>query len=99
METEKKLGFSTRQIHVGKRKNSAGALCDPIYQTSTFMFETVEQGGARFAGTETGYVYSRPANPSTNAVEEKIASLESRNGHRLRHGCHHRHALLQRRRR
>ena len=43
METEKKLGFSTRQIHVGKRKNSAGALCDPIYQTSTFMFETVEQ--------------------------------------------------------
>ena len=77
METEKKLGFSTRQIHVGKRKNSAGALCDPIYQTSTFMFETVEQGGARFAGTETGYVYSRPANPSTNAVEEKIASLEN----------------------
>lgn len=102
METEKKLGFSTRQIHVGKRKNSAGALCDPIYQTSTFMFETVEQGGARFAGTETGYVYSRPANPSTNAVEEKIASLE--NGEAamatgLRHGCHHRHALLQRRRR
>lgn len=41
------------------------------------MFETVEQGGARFAGTETGYVYSRPANPSTNAVEEKIASLEN----------------------
>ena len=77
MEMKKKLGFSTRQIHVGKRKNSAGALCDPIYQTSTFMFETVEQGGARFAGTETGYVYSRPANPSTNAVEDKIASLEN----------------------
>ena len=75
--TEKKLGFSTRQIHVGKFKNSAGALCDPIYQTSTFAFETVEQGGARFAGTETGYVYSRPANPSTNAVEAKIASLEN----------------------
>ncbi len=77
MEMKKKLGFSTRQIHVGKRKNSAGALCDPIYQTSTFIFETVEQGGARFAGTETGYVYSRPANPSTNAVEDKIASLEN----------------------
>ena len=72
--TEKKLGFSTRQIHVGKFKNGAGALCDPIYQTSTFAFETVEQGSARFAGTEAGYVYSRPANPSTNAVEAKIAS-------------------------
>ena len=74
---EKKLGFSTRQIHVGKFKNSAGALCDPIYQTSTFAFDSVEQGGARFAGTETGYVYSRPANPSTNSVEAKIASLEN----------------------
>ncbi len=73
----KNYGFSTRQIHVGKVKNSAGALCDPIYQTSTFVFDTVEQGGARFAGTETGYVYSRPANPSTNAVEAKIASLEN----------------------
>lgn len=77
MEKDKKYGFSTRQIHVGKFKNSAGALCDPIYQTSTFMFDTVEQGGGRFAGTETGYVYSRPANPTTNSVEEKIASLEN----------------------
>ena len=75
--TEKKLGFSTRQIHVGKFKNSAGALCDPIYQTSTFAFDSVEQGGARFAGTEAGYVYSRPANPTTNSVEAKIASLEN----------------------
>ena len=74
---DKKLGFSTRQIHVGKFKNSAGALCDPIYQTSTFIFDTVEQGGGRFAGTEPGYVYSRPANPSTNSVEQKIASLEN----------------------
>ena len=73
----KKYGFSTRQIHVGKMKNSAGALCDPIYQTSTFVFDTVEQGGGRFAGTETGYVYSRPANPSTNTVEAKVASLEN----------------------
>lgn len=73
----KKYGFSTRQIHVGKMKNSAGALCDPIYQTSTFIFDTVEQGGGRFAGTEPGYVYSRPANPSTNTVEAKVASLEN----------------------
>ena len=72
-----KLGFSTRQIHVGKYKNAAGALCDPIYQTSTFEFDSVEQGGARFAGAEGGYIYTRLANPSTNSVEEKIASLEN----------------------
>ena len=73
----KKLGFSTRQIHVGKYKNAAGALCDPIYQTSTFEFDSVEQGGARFAGAESGHIYTRLSNPSTNSVEEKIASLEN----------------------
>ena len=73
----KKLGFSTRQIHVGKYKNAAGALCDPIYQTSTFEFDSVEQGGARFAGAESGHIYTRLSNPSTNSVEDKIASLEN----------------------
>ena len=52
----KNLGFATRQIHAGKVSNDAGALCAPIYQTSTFEFETVEQGGARFAGAESGYI-------------------------------------------
>ena len=56
MSSNKNLGFATRQIHTGKVKNAAGSLCDPIYQTSTFEFETVEQGGARFAGQEEGYI-------------------------------------------
>ena len=54
----KNMGFATRQIHAGKHDNGVGALCTPIYQTSTFEFETVEQGGARFAGAESGYIYS-----------------------------------------
>lgn len=76
MNTNKQLGFATRQIHVGKHKDPTGALCTPIYQTSTFEFETVEQGGARFAGKEDGYIYSRLGNPSLTQVEEKLASLE-----------------------
>ena len=72
----KNLGFATRQIHAGKHKDPSGALCTPIYQTSTFEFETVQQGGARFAGQEEGYIYSRLANPSLTQVEEKLASLE-----------------------
>ena len=58
MQTDKKLGFATRQIHAGEMVNSAGALCAPIYQTSTFVFDSVEQGGHRFAGTEEGYIYT-----------------------------------------
>ena len=36
MSEQKKLGFATRQIHAGRIENAAGALCAPIYQTSTF---------------------------------------------------------------
>ncbi len=71
-----KCGFATKQIHVGKHENSAGALTTPIYQTSTFEFETVEQGGRRFAGQEAGYIYTRLANPTVASVEEKVAALE-----------------------
>lgn len=71
-----KCGFATRQIHAGKHENSAGALTTPIYQTSTFEFESVEQGGRRFAGQEAGYIYTRLSNPTVNAVEEKVAALE-----------------------
>ncbi|MCR5577127.1 MAG: methionine gamma-lyase [Oscillospiraceae bacterium] len=71
-----KCGFATKQIHAGKHENSAGALTTPIYQTSTFEFDSVEQGGRRFAGQEAGYIYTRLGNPTVTAVEEKIAALE-----------------------
>lgn len=77
MNNEKNLGFATRQIHAGKIKNAAGSLCAPIYQTSTFEFSTVEQGGARFAGQEDGYIYTRLGNPTQAAVEAKMATLEN----------------------
>ena len=51
-----KCGFATKQIHAGKHENSAGALTAPIYQTSTFEFCSVEQGGRRFAGQEEGFI-------------------------------------------
>ena len=72
----KNMGFATRQIHAGKHDNGVGALCTPIFQTSTFEFESVQQGGARFAGQEEGYIYSRLGNPSLTQVEEKLAALE-----------------------
>ena len=76
MNPNKKYGFATRQIHAGKVKNAAGSLCAPIYQTSTFEFDTVEQGGARFAGQESGYIYTRLGNPTVAQVEAKMAELE-----------------------
>lgn len=73
----KKLGFATQTIHGGYQPNQFNALADPIYQTSTFTFDTVEQGGRRFAlEEEEGYIYSRLGNPSCSSLEEKIAILE-----------------------
>ena len=72
----KEMGFATKQIHAGHHPNADGALCTPICQTSTFVFDTVEQGAARFAGEEAGYIYSRLGNPSLTQAEEKVAALE-----------------------
>lgn len=72
----KDKGFSTRAIHSGHLKNEYGALNSPIYQTSTFVFDSCDQGGKRFAGEEEGYIYSRLGNPTVTEVENKIASLE-----------------------
>ncbi len=74
---QNKKGFSTRAIHSGHDKSDPhGALTSPIYMTSTFEFETAEQGGARFAGEEGGYIYSRLGNPTLNELEQKLADLE-----------------------
>ena len=75
-EQLKKLGFATQAIHGGHQPNQFGALCDPIYQTSAFTFETAEQGGNRFALEESGYIYSRLGNPTNNLAEQKVALLE-----------------------
>jgi len=71
-----KMGFSTKAIHGGVAKNAFGALATPIYQTSTFVFDSAEQGGNRFALQEEGYIYSRLGNPTNSVVEEKLAILE-----------------------
>ena len=72
----KKCGLGTTAIHAGTLKNLYGTLAMPIYQTSTFIFDSAEQGGKRFALEEAGYIYTRLGNPTTTVLEDKIAALE-----------------------
>jgi len=72
----KKLGFTTRQIHADGHKKPLLAHCFPIFQTSTFIFESPEQGAALFAGELEGHIYTRIANPTTEALERTLANLE-----------------------
>ncbi len=76
-EKIREMGFSTKAVHAGYQKNEFGALATPIYQTSTFVFDSAEQGGRRFALEEGGYIYTRLGNPTNTQVEEKLACLEN----------------------
>ena len=75
--THDAAGFGTKAIHAGNGKDAQyGALSTPIYQSSTFVFDSCEQGGRRFAGQEGGYIYTRLGNPTTAVLENKVAALE-----------------------
>ena len=73
----KNVDFETLIIHAGQEPDKAyGSLATPIYQTSTFCFETVEEGAAKLANQIPGFVYSRGGNPTTRAFELKCAAME-----------------------
>ncbi len=75
----KELSFSTRAVHPVEPESTDGVRphAPPIYQTSTFLFDNVEQGARRFAGEEEGYIYSRLGNPTTRILEMTGADLEN----------------------
>lgn len=71
------MGFGTKAIHAGNiERETFGSLATPIYQSSTYYFDSCEQGGKRFAGEESGYIYTRLGNPTSSVLEEKVAALE-----------------------
>ena len=76
----KNLGFDSKLIHAGDFEDQFGSAVTPIYQTSTFAFKNAQHGADLFAGKERGFIYTRIGNPTTNALEDKLAVLE--NGYR-----------------
>lgn len=77
VNNEQKLGFATSAIHHGyDSRMHQGALVPPIYLSSTFTFETVQDAGACFAGTQPGYFYTRIGNPTLALFESRMACLE-----------------------
>ena len=68
--------IATTVVHGAHSENSCGALATPIYQTSTFVFSSAEQGGRRFSGQEDGFIYTRLGNPTTRQLEKTVAILE-----------------------
>jgi len=71
------LGFATRAIHHGyDPAGEHGALTPPVFMTSTYVFDTVEDVAAIYRGEATGYTYGRTRNPTQALLEERVADLE-----------------------
>lgn len=76
----KKSHIESKCVHSGIKEYEFGPVIPPIYQTSTFKFETTSQGASLFKGEEKGYIYTRMLNPTIEAMEDAIADLEE--GHK-----------------
>ncbi|WP_406241776.1 homocysteine synthase [Tissierella carlieri] len=75
--SERKLKFDTLQVHAGQEVDkTTGSRAVPIYQTTSYVFDSVEHGANLFALKEEGYIYTRIMNPTTDAFEKRIAALE-----------------------
>src|SRR2546425_413831 len=76
MAMSERWGFTTKAIHGGKMPDTHKSVAPPIYQTATYYYDTAEEGARLGQEIPPGYVYTRWANPTTRALEEKIALLE-----------------------
>ena len=70
-------GFETRAIHAGTAPDPAtGARQTPVYQTTSYVFDSVDHAASLFNLQQLGFIYSRLTNPTVAALEQKLADLE-----------------------
>ena len=69
-------GFDTLAVRTGIERTAYNEHNEPIFVTSSFVFENAAQAAARFAGDEEGFIYSRAGNPTVSAFQNRLAALE-----------------------
>lgn len=76
--SKKNITFNSAAVHAGNKENDQfGSHVAPIYQTSTFVFDDVQQGKDAFQGENQAHVYSRVGNPTVEQLERAICELET----------------------
>ena len=74
---DRQFGFETLCLHAGQIPDAAtGARAVPIYQTTSFVFDSADHAASLFNLQTFGNVYTRISNPTTAAFEERVAALE-----------------------
>jgi methionine-gamma-lyase len=77
MEKKQPIGFGSACIHAGFESEQHRSHITPIYASSTYLFESAEQGVDLFTGKEKGFIYGRFGHPTGSQTEEKLATLEA----------------------
>lgn len=76
-----RYGIETLAVHAGASPDpTTGARSTPIYQTTSYVFEDVDQAASLFNLQTYGYIYSRLGNPTVSVLEERVAALEGGRG-------------------
>ncbi|MFN2327654.1 MAG: O-succinylhomoserine sulfhydrylase [Chromatocurvus sp.] len=70
------LGQQTRAVRSGVARTAEGEHSEPIFATSSYVFDSAADAAARFSGENNGNVYSRYTNPTVRTFEERLATLE-----------------------
>ncbi len=70
-------GFATQAIRVSRPRTHEGEHNEPIFTTSSFVFNSAAEAAARFAGEQPGNIYARFTNPTVQAFEQRLAALEN----------------------
>ena len=68
---------ATQAVRSGIERTAEGEHAEPIFPTSSFVFDNAAQAAARFAGDEPGNIYSRFTNPTVRTFEERLAAMEN----------------------
>jgi O-acetylhomoserine (thiol)-lyase len=77
----RKFGFETRMVHAGHVPDATtGARAVPIYQTTSYVFDSADYAADLFELKQYGNIYTRISNPTTTVFEERLASLEGATG-------------------
>ncbi len=75
-DVDEELGFDSLAVRAGQQRTNEGEQGEPIFTTSSYVFDSAAHAAARFSGDEPGNIYSRFTNPTVRTFERRLAALE-----------------------
>ena len=75
-DDDNNYGLETLAVRAGQHRTQEGEQSEPIFTTSSYVYQSAAQAAARFSGAEPGNIYSRFTNPTVRTFEQRLAAME-----------------------